>query len=136
MNNVFLDTSAWFALAEDEAGSDEVISLIHDSWRGVTAIHSCFVTLAELEYVRTQEKGGASATALIEWARRQPVHWHHSDGALCSAAAKLKAAYKISFADSFVAALAQRLNATLVHKDPEFAAVNSEIKQHMLPTKM
>ena len=46
-----------------------------------------------------------------------------SQDALCSEAAKLKAAHKLSFADSFVAATAKRFDALLVHKDPEFNAV-------------
>jgi hypothetical protein len=60
---------------------------------------------------------------------------HHSDNEWCSAAAKLKAAHKLSFADSFVVSLVQRLNATLVHKDPEIAALAGALKQQMLPPK-
>jgi predicted nucleic acid-binding protein len=63
------------------------------------------------------------------------VKWHHSDDALCGTAAKLKAANKRSFADAFVAALAQRLDATLIHKDPEFLALTDAVKQRMLPPK-
>lgn len=58
-----------------------------------------------------------------------------SDGVICSASAKLKAANRISFADSFVASLAKNLDATLIHKDPEFKALGSLIKQQMLPAK-
>jgi predicted nucleic acid-binding protein len=63
------------------------------------------------------------------------VKWHHTDDALCSEAAKLKAAHKVSFADAFVAATALRLNATLVHKDAEFGALQGVIKLHTLPPK-
>ena len=54
---------------------------------------------------------------------------------LCSDAAKLKAAHKLSFADSFVAATAQRIGAVLLHKDPEFNAVSGVVKLRMLPPK-
>jgi predicted nucleic acid-binding protein len=47
----------------------------------------------------------------------------------------LKAAHKVSFADAFVAATAQRLDATLVHKDPDFDALKGIIKLHPLPPK-
>lgn len=73
---------------------------------------------------------------MIAWVKQQPVHWLHSDEALCSEAAKLKAAHKVSFADAFVAATAQRLNATLVHKDPEFDALEGVISLHRLPLKV
>ena len=59
--------------------------------------------------------------------------WQHSDEALCASAAEVKAAHKVSFADSFVVAAALRLNATLVHKDPEFASIAGPLKQEMLP---
>ena len=84
---------------------------------------------------RTQERDAKDALELLAFAKAQPVVWHHSDDALCSAAAKLKAAHKISFADSFVAALAQRLDAALIHKDPEFKALGAVLKQQMLPAK-
>jgi hypothetical protein len=42
---------------------------------------------------------------------------------LCSEAAKLKAVHRVSFADAFVAATAKRVDAVLIHKGPEFAAL-------------
>ena len=36
------------------------------------------------------------------------------------AAARIKAGHKLSVADAWIAATAERLDATLVHKDPEF----------------
>lgn len=64
-----------------------------------------------------------------------PVQWLHSDDALCSEAAKLKAAHKVSFADAFVAATAKRVDAVLIHKDPEFNTLDGVIKLHGLPPK-
>ena len=135
MNDVVLDTSAWFALAEREPGAESVEGYLEEAWDGRSLVHASFVTLTELEYIRTMEKGAESAAKLISWTKEQPIRWHHSDDALCSAAAKLKAAHRISFADSFVAALAQRLDATLVHKDPEFIALAGIVKLAMLPPK-
>ncbi len=130
-----LDTSAWFALAENEAGAETVETFIADAWLGQVSLHGSFVSLAELQYIRTNEQGAESAGKLVAWVKLQPVHWHHSDEALCGEAAKLKAAHKVSFADAFVAATAQRLNATLVHKDPELDALTGVIKVHSLPPK-
>ncbi|HEY4984251.1 MAG TPA: PIN domain-containing protein [Verrucomicrobiae bacterium] len=135
MDNVVLDTSAWFALAESEPGADEVEAQVAAAWLGRVSLHASFVSLAELQYIRTNEQGTDSAEKLIAWVKQQPVHWLHSDDALCGEAAKFKAAHKVSFADAFVAATAQRLNATLVHKDPEFDALNGVIKLHPLPRK-
>ena len=130
-----LDTSAWLALDEAEPGAEEVEILLADAWLDKVEVHACFVTLTELEYIRTQERDAQQAAELLSFARSQRVTWHHSDNELCSAAAKLKAAHRMSFADSFVAALAQRLSATLVHKDPELGALSSVLKLRILPLK-
>jgi predicted nucleic acid-binding protein len=130
-----LDTSAFIALDEREPGAAEVEAVLAKAWLDQAEVHASFATLTELEYIRTQEKDAQQATELLLFANSQPVKWHHTDDALCSAAAKLKAAHKVSFADAFVAATAQRLNATLIHKDPEFNALAGIIKLHSLPPK-
>ena len=130
-----LDTSAWLALDEAEPGAEEVEAILAEAWLGKAEVHSCFVTLTELEYIRTQERDAQQAAELLAFAKSQHTVWHHSDDALCAAAAKLKAVHRISFADSFVAALAQKLNATLMHKDPDFDAVKGEVNQRMFPPK-
>lgn len=131
-----LDTSAWIALDEREEGWEQVDALLTDAWQKKVLLHGSFVTLTELEYIRTQEANAEQAAEILRFVRSQPVTWHHSDDAICSGAAKLKAAHKLSFADSFVAALALRLDATLVHKDPEFDALGEAVKQRMLPPKI
>lgn len=135
MDNVLLDSSAWFALVECEPGADEVEAHVAAAWLGLVALHASFVSLTELQYIRLNERSPDSADELLAWVKKQPVQWLHSDAELCCEAAKLKAAYRISFADAFVAATAQRLDATLVHKDPEFDALRGVIKLHSLPRK-
>lgn len=130
-----LDTSAFIALDEREPGAEEVEAILSKAWLGEAEVHASFATLTELEYIRTQEQDAQQATELLTFAKSQPVKWHHTDDALCSEAAKLKAAHKVSFADAFVAATAKRLDATLVHKDPEFHALKGVIKLHSLPPK-
>lgn len=125
MAEVFLlDTSAWIALDEAEPGASAVESILADAWLGRVEVHARFVTLTELEYLRTQERDAQQAAEILVFAKAQPVQWHHSDETLCSEAAKLKAAHKLSFADAFVAATARRLDATLIHKDSEFNALS------------
>ncbi len=130
-----LDTSAFIALDEREPGAEEVEAMLARAWLGEAEVHASFATLTELEYIRTQEQDAQQATELLTFAKSQPLKWHHTDDSLCSEAAKLKAVHKVSFADAFVAATAKRLNATLVHKDPEFDALAGMIKLHGLPPK-
>ena len=132
---VVFDTSAFLTLTGDEPGADTVQDFITDALAGELDLHASFVSLTEIEYITRQKEGEQTAHRRLADIKALPIHWHHSDEALCGEAAKLKAAHKISFADAFVAATAQRLNATLVHKDPEFAALGDVIKQHPLPPK-
>ena len=134
-NAVVLDTSACFALLEDEAGADIVESYLVDARAGRGVIHGSFATLTEVEYITLQERGAADALAALTKIRAWPVLWHHTDDALCSEAAKLKAAHKVSFADAFVAATAQRFQGTLVHKDPDFEVLKGVIQLQSLPPK-
>lgn len=136
MARVFVfDTSAWIALDEGEDGADRVERLLEDAWLRNATLHSSFVTLTEMEYIRTREQDAEQAAELLAFAKAQPVEWHHSDDAICHEAARLKSLHKVSFADAFIAALANRLGATLVHKDPEFVALGPAVKQLALPMK-
>jgi len=50
-------------------------------------------------------------------------------------AGEFKAKYRISFADAWIAAIAKHLGAILVHKDPEFESVETEVRVLKLPYK-
>jgi predicted nucleic acid-binding protein len=50
-------------------------------------------------------------------------------------AARFKATHHLSLADAIIAAFAQRQGAILIHKDPEFEALSSEVPQEALPYK-
>lgn len=132
---VLLDTSAWLTWSQDEPGADAIEAYFEAALDGEAVLHSSFVSLTELEYITTQKFGVEKARELLESVEDKPVQWHQSDRSLCSAAARLKASHKVSFADSVVAATAQSLEATLVHKDPEFDALHHILKLHPLPPK-
>ncbi len=134
-DSFLLDTSAFITLADKEPGFERVQSLLKAGKRGELELHGSFVTLTEVRYILTYDRGEAKAARISAALRKFPVRWHHSDDALCEEAAKLKAAHKVSFADAFVAATAQRLAATLVHKDPEFNALQGVIQLQALPPK-
>lgn len=134
-DTVVLDTSAFLTLTGEEPGADTVQKFITDALAGEIDLHASFVSLTEIEYITRQKEGEEIARQRLADIKALPIQWLHSDDALCGEAAKLKAAHKVSFADAFVAATAQRLDATLVHKDPEFNTLAGVIKLHGLPPK-
>ena len=64
--------------------------------------------------------------------RSLPIVWVHESTELLEQASEIKANYRLSLADAWIAASAILHNACLVHKDPEFEALDS-IKQQRLP---
>ena len=130
-----LDTSAFLALVEREPGRDRVRDLIERAIRGEVLLHACFVSLTEVRYIVIYKRGPATADETIAELKALPVRWVHSDDALCAEAAEWKANHKVSFADAFVVAAAVRLNANVVHKDPEMVKLGGLIRQEVLPLK-
>lgn len=113
-----LDTSALLALIEDEAGADRVYEIIE----GHQAV-APWVVLLEISYRYAFIK---TLPLTIVW---------EADEALLLQASRLKASHRISLGDSIIAAYAIRLKAVLLHKDPEFEALGSKVKQETLPYK-
>ena len=61
-----------------------------------------------------------------------PFEFQSTTHALADCAADFKARFKLSLADTFAAALARERKADLVTGDPEFKALEREVKIHWL----
>lgn len=129
-----LDTSALLCLKEDEAGASEVETILRHSGKGGTVFVS-FMSIMELAYILEQEYGEAAAREGVLQLKQLPLQVVESDEPLGLAAARLKAAHKLSVADAWIAATAERLRATLVHKDPEYNPLGKLIRLKALPLK-
>ena len=132
---LLLDTSAFITLTDREPGVERIREVLKAAKRGELILYACFVSLTEVQYVKTYDLGAEKARRILCSIRKFPILWIHSDDALCARAADLKASHTIAFADAFVAAAALRVNAVLIHKDPQFAAIAGQLKQEMLPPK-
>ncbi|MDL1910269.1 type II toxin-antitoxin system VapC family toxin [Chloroflexi bacterium CFX6] len=95
-----------------------------------------WIALAELFYVTTREKGEETAELRYAMLKRSgaQILWGSDEGVLLSAG-RLKAAHRISFADSLIAAYALRNEAVLVHKDPEYEQLKDRLQMEALPYK-
>jgi predicted nucleic acid-binding protein len=61
-----------------------------------------------------------------------PIEFHPATRLLADVAAGFKARFRLSLADAFAAALAKEMKAELVTGDPEFKALEKDIKIHWL----
>jgi len=130
---VLLDTSAIFALIDDEEGAETVEDYLNAAYKGKVRLFASFVSLIEVRYIVIQEKDEPSADYLVALVKSWPLKWIYPDERQCLLAARFKAQYRISLADAMIAAAAHTLKALLVHKDPEFDPLSSEIQLLVLP---
>ncbi|MDP1610642.1 MAG: PIN domain-containing protein [Sulfuritalea sp.] len=133
MKRWLLDTSALLALRDDEAGADRVAALLGQAQTGRAACCGCFMSLMEVYYRVWKDEGEAAGRLAYEQCRSLPIEWIHESAELLEEAAAIKAKHSLSLADAWIAATARLAGATLVHKDPEFAAL--KLPQEVLPLK-
>ena len=123
-----LDTSAIFAFLEDEDGADTVQDLLEKAKDNTVTIFIAFISFAEVYYITIQEKGALEAQRRNALISKLTIQRVESTEELSLIAGELKAKYRISLADAWIAAVAKYKGAVLVHKDPEFGQVESEIQ--------
>jgi ribonuclease VapC len=130
-----LDTSAILAFTDNEEGADEVQQLLEAARARQCVTDVCAISLMELAYITEREQGEDEAARLVALVKAWPITWVYPDEKTLLQAAKLKAAHRLSVADALIAAVAKLSSATLVHKDPEFEALASQIALQSLPFK-
>lgn len=129
-----LDTSALFTLKNDEPGAETVEQILRDAGpKG--RVHISFMTVMEFVYIVHQGCGSAQAHRAALELKQLPLRIVESDKELGLAAARLKAASKLSVTDAWIAATAERLRAILIHKDPDYEQVKDRIQLRPLPYK-
>jgi len=131
-----LDTSAILTYIEDEDGSDYVENLLIEAEKGIVDIYVSFISLTEVFYITLREKDEPLALERIKLMQSLAVKIQESDEMVNIKAGKLKARNSISLADAYIAALCQIHNGILVHKDPEYEKLASEINEYRLPYKL
>ena len=126
-----LDTSALLTLIENEPGADRVEQVLKEANVLIASI-----ALTEVYYISLQECGSDEADlryALLKNLDTQ-ILWSLEEPVILTAA-RFKASHRLSLADSIIAAFAFQHGATLLHKDPEFQALGSQVQLEPLPFK-
>ncbi len=123
-----LDSYALIAYFRGEPAGVPVKKLLQTASKADKPVHMTEVNYAEAKYM-TLRKDGANA-----WAEAAkvlialPIEFHPADRELADMAADFKTRYSLSLADAFAAALAKKHKAELVTGDPEFKAVEKEVR--------
>lgn len=134
MSVYLLDTSALLTLRGDEAGAERVAAILSEASAGAVVCHGCFMSLMEVFYRVWKNEGEAAGRSAYAVCLKLPIIWLHESPALLERAASIKARHPLSLADAWIAASALQLDATLVHKDPEFENL-PDLLEERLPYK-
>jgi len=129
-----LDSWALLAFYKDEQCASEVENLIQQAADKGKPLLLSAVNWAEIHYSLERAGGKAVAERVADQIAELPIQIVGVGDDLKTAriAATFKAAHKMSLADAFAAALAKEKKAELVTGDPEFRALDGQIKIHWL----
>ena len=123
-----LDAHALLAFFRGEDAGVPVKELLHKAATADRPLHMTEVNYAEVKYTLLKKDGPEAWDQAEDVLKSLPLEFHPATRALADTAADFKARFKISLADAFAAALAKEKKAELVTGDPEFKALEKEIK--------
>lgn len=123
-----LDSFALIAYFRDEAGAEIVENLLVTAGKKDVPLHMTEVNYAEVKYSIVKKDGAEAWEEAAKILQGLPIEFHPATRELADLAAGYKARFKLSLADAFAAALAKEKKAELVTGDPEFKALEKEIK--------
>ncbi len=133
MPDLVLDSYAVLAFLFGEPAAFRVRETLEEAARAGKPPHITTVNWAEVLYRAQRKQGEEGVAAARQFAQTMRLVMVVADLALAEAAAEFKAAHKMSLADAFAAALAQREDAELVTGDPELTALEGTIRLRRLP---
>ena len=134
MSTKVLDSWALLAFFEDEPAAEVVEKLLQQAADETHKLLMSAVNWGEVYYTTMRRLSQAAAEQKAQEIAALPIEivGVSDDLALSRQAAIYKATHRMSYADCFAAALSKQKNAELLTGDPEFKAVEKDIRIHWL----
>jgi predicted nucleic acid-binding protein len=123
-----LDSFALLAYLGGERGMARVREILASSAQGQCRVCLSLISLGEVLYIIERERSLPKAQQALAAIEQLPLEILPASRDAVLAAAHVKARFPISYADAFVIAAAQEEDATIVTGDPEFAAMQSQVR--------
>jgi predicted nucleic acid-binding protein len=118
-------------LLNDEPGAQEVAEVLE----GDDAVALPFMVLMEIRYVLLRGLPQDRVDQVLTTLRASGADILESDPSWGALAAEVKSRGGLSLADAWIAALALRRQAVLIHRDPEFEPVPALQQQWLGPAR-
>lgn len=100
--------------------TEHVRRLLEDSEKGNVELQMSLINVGEVFHILAKNVGINEAEEFLRDFKSMPIRSIPVPKALVMSAARMKAAYPISYADAFAAETARRADAPLVTGDPDF----------------
>jgi len=123
-----LDSWALLCYLEQEPGYEKIIELFEEAVESSKPLFMCIVNWGEVYYQVARRFGEQKAQEIEKLIQTLPITLVEADKELTREGARIKATKKMAYADCFAVALARLRKAELYTGDPEFKAVEKEIK--------
>jgi predicted nucleic acid-binding protein len=128
-----LDSFGLLAYFGGEPGEAQVKAVLERATAGQAVAYLSVVNLGEVAYIIEREQGAFATRRALAAIDQLPIHIIEADRRLALAAAHIKAHHPISYADAFVVALAQQMEAVILTGDPEFGKIEHLVAMEWLP---
>jgi len=129
LNSMVLDSFALIGYLENEGFSARIEKFLNQARQDKIRIYLHAIHLGEVYYITLREQGQDIADLAYSRIKAFPLQYVNIiDEKLLRTAARLKAFYPISYADSFAASLAVIHHAVLLTGDPEFKKLEKKEK--------
>jgi predicted nucleic acid-binding protein len=123
-----LDSWALLCYLEQEPGYEKIIELFDKAIESSRPLLMSMVNWGEVYYQVARRFGDPKAQEIERLIQTLPITLVEANKELTREAARIKAIRKMAYADCFAVALARLRKAELYTGDPEFRAVEKEIK--------
>jgi predicted nucleic acid-binding protein len=128
LKSAVLDSYAVLAFLFKEEGHDKVFALFEKAIDVDKKLMIAAPNWAEVRYMIERKVGATKWKEARAKLLGLPIDIVDADQDLAELAGEIKATHKMSLADCFAAALAKQKKAEIYTGDPEFSAVESELK--------
>ena len=126
MAHFVLDSYAMLAFFRNEKGRDKIEQLLNEAVANKHELYMTCINAGEVYYVTCRKESVVKADIVWKALQQFPIHIVEIDLAFTLKAAKIKAANKLSYADTFAAVLTITKKATLITGDREFDSLIKE----------
>ena len=123
-----LDSFALIAYFRGEPAAELVKELLQKAGKADKPVHMTEINYAETKYMILRKDGADAWNEVVKIFIALPIEFHPITRELADVAADFKSRFSFSLADACAAALAKDKKAELVTGDPEFKALEKEIK--------